>query len=682
MIVLSVFLMGNLFAATDPVVPKRAKPNIIFILADDLGYGDVGLFFQNKRREAGKGTEPWLSTPRLDELASAGAMLTQHYAPAPVCAPSRASLMLGVSQGHSNIRDNQFDKALADNYTLANVAKKSGYATAAIGKWGMQGKDAAWPAQPLNRGFDYFFGYMRHVDGHEHYPKEGVYRGAKEVWQNRTELSKDLDKCYTTDLWTAAAKDWIVNQKKNKEDQPFFMLLAYDSPHAVLELPTQAYPKGGGLKGGLQWRGEPGHMINTAFGEVDSWIHPDYVKATYDDDKDASTPAVAWPDTYKRYATMVRRLDDAVGDVMQLLKDLKIDSNTLVVFTSDNGPERLSFLPKENGPAVPTFFDSFGPFDGIKRDVLEGGIRVPAIAYWNGRIPAGKVVESPGIFYDWMPTFCDAMGVSTPVRTDGVSLMPSLTGVGQQKNSLVYVEYFETGTTPGYAEFAPEHRNQPRKQMQMIRMGDTVGVRYNIQSAADDFGIYDVKRDPQQKNNLAKGQEVLQGRMKERVLQMRRPDSEAPRPYDAAYVPALRLATTKSGLKLTEYLVSAEWIPKTDGLQGVYTSTVPKPQLRANAKGNLFFYEGYVKIPEDGEYTFYISSSGRSFLRIHDAIVIDQDYAYQRPEPPAKIKLQAGYHPVRLYFMKGADSGKPVFSFEWSKNNGEKAALPSHVFFH
>ncbi|MEO6914623.1 MAG: sulfatase-like hydrolase/transferase, partial [Chitinophagaceae bacterium] len=374
------------------------KPNIILILTDDLGYGDIGVFFQNQRARNKDRSEPWTSTPNLDKMAAQGAMLMQHYCAAPVCAPSRASLLTGLSQGHVNVNDNQFDKALQDNYTMGNVLQMSGYATAAIGKWGLQGdkrwdKDGdKWLGQPLNRGFDYFYGYMRHNDGHEHYPKEGLYSGRKEVYENKTEVSAGLDKCYTGDLWTAAAKNWIINHEQTKATQPFFMYLAYDIPHAVLELPTQAYPAGGGLKGGVQWLGKPGQMINTASGTIDSWTHPDYEKATFDNDKNTNTPETAWPAMYKRYATSVRRIDDAVGDLLKLLADLKIDDNTLVVFTSDNGPSIESYLRSPNDNYKADFFNSFGPFDGIKRDVLEGGERMPTIARWPGTIPSKKIV--------------------------------------------------------------------------------------------------------------------------------------------------------------------------------------------------------------------------------------------------------------------------------------------------
>jgi len=254
-----------LFLLALNVAWTQEKPNIIFILTDDLGYGDLGVFFQNQRaKEEGKAAT---FTPELDKLASEGVQLLDQYCAAPICAPSRGSLLSGRSQGHANVRDTQFDKALADNHTLATVLKTAGYSTAAFGKWGTQGRTEDvpnWPAHPNKRGFDYYCGYIRHSDGHEHYPKEGIYRGRKEVYENYIGVTDNLDKCYTGDLWTAAAKRWIVEQKKGEDkNKPFFVYLAYDTPHAALELPTQAYPEGGGLNGGMQWIGEPGHMINT-----------------------------------------------------------------------------------------------------------------------------------------------------------------------------------------------------------------------------------------------------------------------------------------------------------------------------------------------------------------------------------------------------------------------------------
>jgi len=670
-------------------LPLKKQPNIIFILTDDLGWGDLGTFFQKQRQKENRKSEPWAFTPNLDKMAAQGAKLPHHYCAAPVCAPSRASILLGVSQGHANVRDNQFDKALENNHTVASVLRQAGYATAAIGKWGLQGgkKDSKdWPAHPLNRGFDYYYGYMRHADGHEHYPKEGIYRGAKEVWENRTEVSAGLDKCYTGDLWTAATKKWIVDHKKSsKAANPFFIYLAYDTPHAVLELPTQQYPAGSGLKGGVQWLGKPGQMINTASGNVDTWIHPDYANATYDHDTDTATPETPWPDVYKRYATSIRRIDDQVGDILALLKDMKLDANTMVVFTSDNGPSLESYLPNTYLPNNPDFFNSFGPFDGVKRDIWEGGVRMPAIAFWPGRIPANRVVQTPNASHDWLPTFTEAAGVPAPARTDGVSLLPSLTGVGKQKEGLVYVEYFNEGNTPDLKEFQSQHRKRKRNQMQLIRLGDFVGVRYDIKSHTDDFEIYNVVKDPQETNNLAKppGMAALQKQMKDKVLQVRRPDLEAKRPYDEELVPAIPTKKTSAGLSWQAFTGNYRWLPDVSSLQPATKGQAERLDVQAvkSPSNSVVYFEGYLQVPADGAYTFYVNGDTGSLLRIHEATVIDADYSFASgKEMQGKILLKAGLHPFRFYTKK--TMGKQLMNFKWEGPNINKQAIPANVFSH
>lgn len=444
---LLVLLIWALTPALDAsAAPNGARqPNIILIFCDDLGYGDLGVHWQDARARAGK---PAFDTPHIDTLAGQGVQMRHTYCPAPVCAPSRASLLLGVTQGHANVRDNQFDKALEDNHTLGSVMRDAGYATAAFGKWGLQGKDPGdfpnkFEAHPMNRGFDYYFGYIRHRDGHMHYPKED----RKECYDGAVNISDKLDLCFTPDLFTARAKKWIVDQVKQDKDKPFFVYLAHDTPHAILQNPPSPYPAGGGLNGGVQWTGKPGKMINTAHGEKDKWMHPDYAKTD-------------WPDVFKRYANLVRRIDDTVGDVMQLLEDLGIDDNTLVIFTSDNGPSLESYL--RNKPFRPTFFEGYGPFDGVKRDLWEGGIRLGAIARWPNRIPAGRISNEPSTFADFMATFCDAAGVPTPARSDGVSMLPSMTGQGEQRPANIYIEYFNKGKTPGYDAFEKSHAGRQR----------------------------------------------------------------------------------------------------------------------------------------------------------------------------------------------------------------------------
>ncbi len=687
------------FSAFSPDLNKTTlnqKPNIIFILVDDMGWGDLGFQFQNQRSKLNVRSEPWVKTPNLDIMASKGVQLPNHYSPAPVSAPSRASLMLGQHQGHANVRDNQFDKAIDNNHTIATVLKSAGYSTAAFGKWGLQGlgdkksdqepghKESDWVAHPLNRGFEYFFGYMRHSDGHEHYPKEGVYRGKKEVYENRKNIAEDLDKCYTADLWTAAAKNWIAEQESvKKSEKPFFIYLAYDTPHATIELPTQSYPEGGGLKGGMQWVGQPGHMINTASGVVDSWIHPDYAYATYDQDKNPATPEREWPNVYKRYATSTRRLDCAVGDIVQLLKDLKIDDKTMIIFTTDNGPSRESYLKED---FEPNFFNNFGPFDGIKRDLLEGGVRVSALAYWPGHFPAGRVVKSPSSSYDWMPTLAELAGVPAPAVTDGVSLLPSLTGLGKQRESFVYVEYFEGGKTPDYVEFLPEHQGKKRNQMQMIRLNNYVGLRYDIKAQSDNFEIFDITKDPQQGSNLAgnPGMNIIQQQMKEKVLQSRRPNASAKRPYDDELIPSIVNYKVVNGINWSAFKGVFPWVPKVNDLSPIASgiSDLPGIDKMNQGKGDVYAFEGYIKAPVDGTYTFYLTTDNKAFMRIHEASIIDEDFDYKaNTEKSGEIKLKAGLHPFHIYYLSPSPLKTSILKLQWEGPSIKKMYLSADNFF-
>jgi len=679
-----------LLSLTGLTARAQKKPNIIFILTDDMGYGDVGVFFQKQRQESGDRSKPYELTPNLDIMTKKGAKFTQQYCNAPVCAPSRASLLTGVNQGNANVRDNQFDKELENNHTLATVLKQAGYTTVAIGKWGLQGvkeEGPNWPAHPLKRGFDTYYGYMRHMDGHEHYPFEGIYSEKKQVWSDYKEVSAGLSKCYTTDLWTAAAKKYIIAHEKGKDvAKPFFMYLAYDTPHAVIELPTRAYPQGGGLKGGLQWLGEPGHMINTASGKVDSYIYPEYANATYDNDNNPATPEVAWPETYKRYATATRRIDDAVGDIMQLLANLKIADNTLVVFTSDNGPSIESYLPASYVANHPTFFGSYGPFDGIKRDCWEGGLRMPTLAEWPGHIVPGKTIATPSMLSDWMATFADAAHIKPPARTDGVSLLPDLTGKGKQENSLVYVEYYEGGRTPDFKEFEANRRNRKRDQMQMTRFGDLVGVRYAIKSADDDFEIYDVVKDPKEADNLAlkPGYEKVQAQMKAKVLQVRHADTEAPRPYDNALISAdTVVGELMPGINWRFYKGNFPWVISEKNLAANESGIGKNMTGKETGKNEgMICYEGFIKIPADGKYTFSMQTTGKAYLRLHEATLIDEDFGYQyNTELTRNVYLKAGYHAIKLNYLlqKGIS---PLLKLKWKSDKGDWANINGKVLYH
>jgi arylsulfatase A-like enzyme len=655
------------------------QPNVIFILTDDLGYGDLGVLNQNARREAGL---PAFQTPHLDTLAAQGALLSRHYAPAPVCAPSRASLLLGVHQGHANVRNNQFDKTLEDQPTLGSVMQRAGYATAAVGKWGVAGgkesggSPQSSPAFPTRRGFDFFFGYLDHVAGHRHYPKESPVAandpdGRNAVWEMDTEISSKLDRCYSTDLFAARAKKWIIDHHAAAPSQPFFLYLAFTAPHAALEVPTQAYPAGGGVNGGVQWTGTGGAAINTASGTIDSWIHPDYATQT------------GWSVANKRHATMVRRLDDAVGDLLKLLVDLGMDENSLVVFTSDNGPHNEGSYSKV--VQDPRFFRSYGPLDGIKRDTWEGGIRVPAIVRWPAGIPAGRISDHPSQFHDWMATFAEVAGIAVPARSDGTSLVPALTGAGVQRESLVYVEYAVNGKTPDYTDFLASHRQAVRNQQQVIYLKGYKGVRQDIASQATDFQVYDTLKDPQETTNLA-GQAGIptQQEFKDAVLRVRRPESSAPRPYDAEGVPSLTVAAVTPGVKWKAIEGEFPWVPSFAGLTPAAVGTAPRLDLAVRTREEQvgLEFQSYLKIPADGDFTFFLTTDTGAFLRIHQMQVLDGDRGYAAGrELSATVKLKAGLHPFTLGYRRGA-AGAPVLRLEWSGPGVDKQVIPDEAFFH
>ncbi|MFI4861684.1 MAG: sulfatase-like hydrolase/transferase [Phycisphaerales bacterium JB063] len=646
--------------------PAQAQqpPNIILVFCDDLGYGDVGVFWQNERAQAG---QPAHATPHIDRMAQQGVRMTHTYCPAPVCAPSRASLMLGVTQGHANVRNNQFDKALEDNHTLASVLGEAGYATAAFGKWGLQGQAEPgvphlFPAHPMNRGFDYFLGYIRHRDGHMHYPLED----GKELYDGSTNIAEQLALCYTTDLFTARTKKWIVDHVTDSPDQPFFVYLAYDTPHAKLQNPPCAYPEGGGLDGGVQWRGEPGAMLNTATGVYDGWVHPDYA------DQD-------WPEQYRRYANSVRRIDDSVGDLLSLLEDLDIDDNTVVIFTTDNGPSRESYL--DGMPYSPEFFHSYGPFDGIKRDLWEGGIRTGAIVRWPGMIPAGTLSDTPLTFADYLATFADIAGIDVPARSDGVSVLPAMTGHGEQAEANIYIEYEVNGRTPGYPDFERTHAGRRRGQMQAIRLGDYIAVRYNIQSHDDAFEFYNIVEDPKQTANLADqpGLQTLLREARAEVLRRRRPNPSAPRPYDNTPIPAVESDATQAGLNLAVYARATRYVPRLDDAQPIHTEQVNGPALLDTDQPTTQVLSGYFLAHEAGEYTFRLTSPNRFVLRLHRATLIDADHRFAANQPyTATVHLEAGLHPILLHVNTEANETTGDFELTWSGPSRADDAIESN----
>ena len=360
------------------------RPNLIFVLADDLGYGDLGSFGQETIR-----------TPRLDRLAAEGVRLTDFYAGSTVCAPSRCVLMTGLHSGHARVRGNARVPLEPEDVTVAELLRDAGYATALMGKWGLGEPDSS--GVPNAQGFDEFYGYLNQRHAHDYYPNH-LYRNAQEVHLegNVSEGGVASQRAqYSHDLVVDEALGWV----RAHADEPFFLYLALTIPHANNE------------------RGRA---------EGDGMEVPDY--GEYADE--------AWANPQKGHAAMISRMDRDVGRLLDLLVELGVDEHTLVVFTSDNGPHR-------EGGADPNFFGSRGGLRGIKRALYEGGIRVPTIARWPGVIEPGTSCDVPLGFQDWLPTACELAGVEAPGGLDGLSFAPALRGEEQPRHDYLYWEFHE-----------------------------------------------------------------------------------------------------------------------------------------------------------------------------------------------------------------------------------------------
>lgn len=502
----TIFSMLALLALALPTVAQPSKPthpNIIFVLCDDLGYGDISPFGQTR-----------FATPNLEKLAAEGQKWTQHYASSPVCVPTRACLMLGKHTGHSPTRDHQFDRALpelAEAPTMASVLKAAGYATYSVGKWGIGGGKKDMPAHPEKRGFDHWFGLYGHSDGHVHYPdaQHPIFEGTKDV----TEQFKDS---YSTDLYTAKAKAYIAEQTAKNPKQPFFLYLAYIAPHMAYQVPDGPYPSEG-----------VSLPLKTNPALKNAWLDP-------------SLPA-EWTDWEKRYATMIRRLDAAMGDLRAALQRQGLDKNTLIVFTSDNGPAR-----------DPQIFRSWGPLDGFKRDLYEGGMREPTIVWGPGVVKPGQV-SLPSAHYDWLATFAELAGAKTPPGTDGLSLVASVTGKGTQKpHDFLYWEFHGPSNQKTDREVLGRHGfpntgPDPWGDQQAVRIGDYVGLRVQIKDASTPLKLYNVVTDPHEDHDLASDPKhaALLARMKALMASEHTPQPGNPRPYEVGAMPVA--ATVSSG---------------------------------------------------------------------------------------------------------------------------------------
>ncbi|WP_425399011.1 arylsulfatase [Aeoliella sp.] len=419
----SVFGWQNCLHAKD-----RAQPNIILIVADDLGYGDLSCLGQKN-----------FETPNLDRMASDGMLLTSHYAGCTVCAPSRACLMAGRHTGHVYQRINgelQFREDPHD-ITVASLLAKGGYHTAMIGKSGLS-CNSDDGGLPNRKGFEYFFGFVSHTHAHRYYPPF--------LWRNgeRIEYPQNSGKegtRYSGELFLEKSLEYL----EIHADDPFFLHLSLQQPHADLNVPEEWKQKFIGEFEEQPYDG--GHYRGES--------HP---KATY--------------------AAMVTYLDHSVGQVLAKLEELNISENTLVIFCSDNGPMSEGGWSRDN-------FNSGGPYRGGKRDLYEGGIRVPTIVRWPGTIAPDSTSDHVSAFWDFLPTACELAGVTCPPEVDGISYVPTLLGNrDQERHDYLYWEFYEQGGK------------------QAIRKGNWKGVRLDVNSDPQ-FELYDLESDPGEQHNVA-----------------------------------------------------------------------------------------------------------------------------------------------------------------------------------
>ncbi|MBT9188797.1 arylsulfatase [Zobellia russellii] len=428
------------------------RPNIVYILADDLGYGDLSSYGQEK-----------FATPNIDKLAKNGMLFTQHYSGSTVCAPSRSALLTGMHTGHTVVRGNkeimpEGQYPLPDNtFTMAEAMKNAGYTTGAFGKWGLGFPGSE--GDPLNQGFDTFFGYNCQRLGHNYYPGH--------LWANKDSLvlkgNKGANKgTYAPELIHEKTLEFIELNK----DNPFFLYVASIIPHAELAAPEEIMEKYSGK-----------FPPETPYEGVDDG--PEFNQGPY---RSQEEPHAA-------FVSMVHLLDEQVGEIVAKLEKLGLAQNTIVVFTSDNGPHT-------EGGADPDYFNSNGPLRGTKRDLYEGGIRVPMIASWPGKIQPGSTTELVSAFWDVFPTFSEIAGIETPEGLDGISFLPTLLGNNDQQENHEYL----------YWEF---HEKGGR---QAIRKDNWKAVKYNVFGGPNvPIELYDMNTDVAEENNLAeKHPEVIE----------------------------------------------------------------------------------------------------------------------------------------------------------------------------
>lgn len=423
------------FYAFSSVKKQQAQlPNVIYILADDLGYGDIEPYGQKI-----------IKTPHLNQMASEGMRFTQHYSGSTVSAPSRGSLMTGLHTGHSQIRGNKEiapegqQPMVANTFTIGKLMQESGYATGIFGKWGL-----GYPRStsvPSNMGFNEFYGYNCQRQAHSYYP-DHLWKNDNKVLLEGNQQGQRHD--YSQELIQQEALSFIRNHK----DKPFFAMLTYTLPHAELNLPHDSIY----------------HIYENMFEEKP--YKGDY---HYSEKPRAS------------FAAMVSLLDKYVGDIMKELKVLGIDDNTILVFTSDNGPHM-------EGGADPKFFNSSGPLRGVKRDLYEGGVRVPMIVRYPNHIKAGSISNHISAFWDIMPTLAELTHQRLPVnsQTDGISFLPTLLNKGRQKeHEYLFWEFHEGGGRLGMREgdwkiVVLNAQDEEKEKIELYNLAKDLGETKNI----------------------------------------------------------------------------------------------------------------------------------------------------------------------------------------------------------
>jgi arylsulfatase A-like enzyme len=433
-----VFVLACAGLASGPApvsrAPQRtAAPNILLIHADDLGYGDVGSYGQSR-----------FETPSLDRLAREGTRFTRYYSGSTVCAPSRAALMTGMHTGHGWIRGNGDIPLRDEDTTVAMALRAAGYRTAVIGKWGLGGPGTS--GVPDRKGFEYSFGFLDHRHAHRQFT-DHLYRNGERV-------PVDLERDYVNDLFTEETLRFI----ERSGDRPFFVYLNYTVPHAELRVPADAMDR------------FKGRFPETPF-----------VNEKADARKTGATiegPSLGYrsqPAPRAAFSAMIHRMDRDIGRLADALRARGLDQRTLLLFTSDNGPHR-------EGGADPQFFGSAGGLRGIKRDLYEGGIRVPMIARWPGTVPAGRVSDHVWAHWDVFPTITEVAGVAAPQGLDGRSAASALRGRPQASSDFLYWEFHERGF------------------QQAVRMGKWKAVRLKPEAALE---LYDLEADGAETRDVA-----------------------------------------------------------------------------------------------------------------------------------------------------------------------------------